>query len=177
MTHEHITQKAQNLLACIQHGLHLHDKQSTAAHLGDRSQYIGLSDIGRALECPRAALCNKVFQRPHPSLQKLLTLQRGHWLEYGIGHAFITQGLHALPQLELSLSYNDVPIKAHFDFVLAWATPHPAIRTMMVSQHFRTEKHTKLTRNIVHSLRNATLWSDIIVSRHVERTCIHPTTQ
>ncbi len=130
MTQVEVTQKAQNLLACIQHGLQLHDEQNTAKHLGNRSQYIGLSDIGRALECPRAALCNKVFQRPQPSLQKLLTQQRGHWLEHGIGQAITAQGIHALPQLELAFTHNNVPIKAHFDFVLAWKNPHPAIRIL-----------------------------------------------
>lgn len=122
--------KAASLLALIATGLHAHAEQSTALNLGDRSQYIGLSDIGRALECPRAALCNKVFARPQPNLQKLLTLQRGHWLEHGIGQALAAQGLHILPQLELSLVHNGVPIKAHMDFVLVWEKPRPAVRIL-----------------------------------------------
>ena len=122
--------KAASLLALIATGLHAHAEQSTAQTLGDRSQYVGLSDIGRALECPRAALCNKVFARPQPSLQKLLTLQRGHWLEHGIGQALAAQGLRVLPQLELSLVHNGVPIKAHMDFVLVWEKPRPAVRIL-----------------------------------------------
>ena len=122
--------KAASLLALIATGLHAHAEQSTALTLGDRSQYIGLSDIGRALECPRAALCNKVFARPQPNLQKLLTLQRGHWLEHGIGQALAAQGLRVLPQLELSLTHNGVPIKAHMDFVLVWEKPRPAVRIL-----------------------------------------------
>ena len=125
-----VTDKAAGLLALIANGLHAHAEQSTALTLGDRSQYIGLSDVGRALECPRAALCNKVFTRPHPDLQKLLTLQRGHWLEYGIGQALAAQGLRILPQLELSLTHNGVPIKAHLDFVLVWEKPRPAVRIL-----------------------------------------------
>ncbi len=128
--HTQLSEKAQNLLACIQYGLQLHDEQSTATHLGDRSQYIGLSDIGRALECPRAALCSKALQRPQATLQKLLTLQRGHWLEHGIGQAINAQGIHSLPQLELSVTHKNTPIKAHFDFVLAWEQPRPAVRIL-----------------------------------------------
>lgn len=124
------TDKATGLLVLIANGLHAHAEQSTALTLGDRSQYIGLSDVGRALECPRAALCNKVFTRPHPDLQKLLTLQRGHWLEYGIGQALAAQGLRILPQLELALTHNGTPIKAHMDFVLVWDKPRPAVRIL-----------------------------------------------
>lgn len=124
------TDKAASLLALIASGLHTHAEQSTVLTLGDRSQYIGLSDIGRALECPRAALCNKVFPRPQPDLPKLLTLQRGHWLEHGIGQALTALGLRMLPQLELALTHNNVLIKAHFDFVLVWEKPRPAIRIL-----------------------------------------------
>lgn len=124
------TDKAQNLLALISKGLHRHAEQSTAATLGDRSQYIGLSDIGRTLECPRAALAGKVLPRSHPDLSKLLTLQRGHWLEHGIGQALSAHGLHMLPQLELSIVHENVPIKAHLDFVLVWEKPRPAVRIL-----------------------------------------------
>lgn len=127
MTQAQHPDKASALLALIASGLHAHAEQATALTLGDRSQYIGLSDIGRALECPRAALCNKIFARPQPNLQKLLTLQRGHWLEHGIGQALAVQGLRVLPQLELSLTHKGVPIKAHMDFVLVWEKPRPAI--------------------------------------------------
>ncbi len=123
-----ISDKATAFLRCVQHGLHLHSEQTTAIFLGDRSQYIGISDIGRALECPRAALYNKVYTRPQANLQQLLTLQRGHWLEHGIEQAFKAQDIHILPQLELSFTHNNTPIKAHFDLVLAWEQPHPAIR-------------------------------------------------
>ena len=122
--------KAASLLALISNGLHAHAEQATALTLGDRSQYVGLSDIGRALECPRAALANKTLPRPQPDLSKLLTLQRGHWLEHGIYQALVAQNLRILPQLELSIIHNNVPIKAHMDFVLVWEQPRPAIRIL-----------------------------------------------
>lgn len=52
--------KANGLLDLLHKGLHLHAERTTALALGDRSKYVGLSDIGRALECPRAALLNKI---------------------------------------------------------------------------------------------------------------------
>lgn len=122
--------KANGLLALLHKGLHLHAERATALALGDRSKYVGLSDIGRALECPRAALLNKISPRPQASLQKLLTLQRGHWLEYGIGQALAVHNLHILPQLELAFTYNGVPIKAHLDFTLVWDNPYPAVRIL-----------------------------------------------
>ncbi len=91
--------KANGLLALLHKGLHLHAERTTALALGDRSKYVGLSDIGRALECPRAALLNKISPRPQVSLQKILTLQRGHWFEYGIGQTLAVHNLHIMPQL------------------------------------------------------------------------------
>ena len=143
MTQVH-SDKAASLLALISKGLHAHAKQATALTLGDRSQYIGLSDIGRALECPRAALANKCLPRSHPDLQKLLTLQRGHWLEHGIYQALVAQNLRILPQLELSIIHNNVPIKAHMDFVLVWEQPRPAIRILELKST-ETLPHTVYT--------------------------------
>jgi len=122
--------KAASLLALIRNGLSLHAEHTSALTLGDRSQYIGLSDVGRALECPRAALANKVHQRPQASLQKYLTMQRGHWLEHGIGQALASLGLRVFPQLEMAFEHNNTPVRAHCDFVLAWDSPRPAVRIL-----------------------------------------------
>ncbi len=122
--------KAHGLLTLLRNGLHIHSERTTALTLGDRSQYIGLSDIGRALECPRAALMNKIRPQPQASLQKHLILQRGHWLEYGIGQALAAHNLHILPQLELGFVHNGVPIKVHLDFTLVWDSPRPAVRIL-----------------------------------------------
>ena len=124
--------KATSLLMLISNGLHMHAEQRTALTLGDRSRYIGLSDIGRALECPRAALASKISHRPQFNLKKQITLQRGHWLEHGIGQALTAHGLRMLPQLELGFVHNGVPIKAHLDFVLVWEKPRPAIRILEI---------------------------------------------
>lgn len=53
--------RAQGLMTLLARGLLESSAQKTASSLGDRSQYIGMSDIGRALECPRASVGQKLF--------------------------------------------------------------------------------------------------------------------
>jgi hypothetical protein len=48
------------LLSVLAQGLQRHAKIATAATLGDRSRYIGLSDIGRGLDCLRATVAGKI---------------------------------------------------------------------------------------------------------------------
>lgn len=125
------TDRTEGLRALIRQGLEAVSQKSTAAHLGDRSTYVGMSDIGQHWECPRAALARKVVPTPN-SLERLLTLQRGHWFESGVGQALASLGLHVLPQLEISWQHQGVPIKAHLDFVLVWGAPVNAIRILEV---------------------------------------------
>lgn len=125
-----VSDKASRLLSLIATGLQLHAEQTRALTLGDRSQYIGLSDIGRALECPRAAVLRKTMPQSPQNLQKLLTLERGHWLEHGIGQALRQQHQYILPQLEIAHSHNHTPVKAHVDFALVWDSPRPAVRIL-----------------------------------------------
>ena len=123
--------RGEGLRALVHQGLQMVSKQSTAAHLGDRSTYVGMSDIGQHWECPRAALARKVLPITG-SLERLLTLQRGHWFESGVGQALASLGLHVLPQLEIYWQHQGVPIKAHLDFVLVWGAPVNAIRILEV---------------------------------------------
>lgn len=126
-----VTDRTEGLRALIRQGLQAVSTQSTAAHLGDRSTYVGMSDIGQHWECPRAALARKVLPTTN-SLERLLTLQRGHWFESGVGQALASLGLHVLPQLEINWQHQGVPIKAHLDFVLVWGAPVNAIRILEV---------------------------------------------
>ena len=50
---------AQGLLSLICSGLELHAQQETAAQLGDRTHYVGMSDIATMYDCPRAAVLRK----------------------------------------------------------------------------------------------------------------------
>ena len=123
--------RTEGLRALIRQGLQAVAHKDTLAHLGDRSGYIGMSDIGPHWECPRAALARKVLPTTN-SLERLLTLQRGHWFESGVGQALTSLGLHILPQLEINWQHQGVPIKAHLDFVLVWGAPVNAIRILEV---------------------------------------------
>ena len=123
--------RTEGLRALIRQGLQAVAHKDTLAHLGDRSSYIGMSDIGQHWECPRAALARKVLPTTN-SLERLLTLQRGHWFESGVGQALVSLGLHVLPQLEINWQHQGVPIKAHLDFVLVWGAPVNAIRILEV---------------------------------------------
>ena len=125
------TDRTEGLRALIRQGLQAVSQQNTTAHLGDRSTYVGMSDIGQHWECPRAALARKVLPITG-SLERLLTLQRGHWFESGVGQALASLGLHVLPQLEIYWQHQGVPIKAHLDFVLVWGAPVNAIRILEV---------------------------------------------
>ena len=123
--------RTEGLRALIRQGLQAVAHNDTLAHLGDRTGYIGMSDIGQHWECPRAALARKVLPTTN-SLERLLTLQRGHWFESGVGQALVSLGLHVLPQLEINWQHQGVPIKAHLDFVLVWGAPVNAIRILEV---------------------------------------------
>ena len=75
--------RAEGLRALIRQGLQAVSQQNTTAHLGDRSTYVGMSDIGQHWGCPRAALARKVLPTAD-SLERFLVLQRGHWFEAGV---------------------------------------------------------------------------------------------
>lgn len=126
-----VTDRTEGLRALIRQGLQAVAHNDTLAHLGDRSRYVGMSDIGQHWECPRAALARKVLPTAD-SLERLLTLQRGHWFEAGVGQALASLGLNVLPQLEIKWQHQGVPIKAHLDFVLVWGAPVNAIRILEV---------------------------------------------
>jgi hypothetical protein len=127
-------------MALLAKGLVESSAKRTLSSLGDRSQYIGMSDIGRALECPRAAVGNKLFgngaglevsQHDLASmLGKQLRLQRGHWFEAGVAQVFRTQALPVIAQLEINASHNQVPIKAHLDFTFVSAAGQPTVRIL-----------------------------------------------
>ena len=131
--------RAHGLIALLTRGLVESSAQRTASSLGDRSRYIGMSDIGRALECPRAAVGRKLFgngdsldhQHDLPSLLvRQLRLQRGHWFEAGIAQVFRHQRLPVIEQLEIATSHHGVPIKAHLDFVFASSVGQPTVRIL-----------------------------------------------
>ena len=127
---------AEGLLGILCCGLERSAEQRTAIQLGDRSQYVGLSDIAKMLDCPRAALAAKLFTPEYRStdeaLKHKITFHRGHWFERGVHQALIGYGLSPLSQLEIEIRYGDVPIKAHLDFTLVTDQPQPTVRILEV---------------------------------------------
>ena len=129
--------KAMGLMCQVAQGLLKHGECRTVDELGDRSKYVGLSDIGKGAECLRSAVAGKVFGSMHPAadkmldwyrdgefekvmgaLRKQLILQRGHWFEVGIEQAFDANKAKFFTQLEIDAGFDGVPVLAHLDFVL-----------------------------------------------------------
>ena len=127
---------SEGLLEILRCGLERSAEQRTAIQLGDRSQYVGMSDIAKMLDCPRAALAGKLYtpeyRSPDEALKHQLLLQRGHWFETGVHQALTGCGLSPLSQLEIEIRHENIPIKAHLDFTLVTDQPHPSVRILEV---------------------------------------------
>ena len=108
-----------SLLSLFTHALITHGQQRTASSLGDRSQYVGISDIAKAADCLRAAVAGKLpcSSTTLSSLCRELRLQRGHWFEQGVVNAFAATGQPFLHQLEIRIQHHGIPMQAHLDFV------------------------------------------------------------
>ena len=119
----------------------------TARTLGQRETYLGLSELARFAECPRAAVAAKLSSLP-AELPRLLTLQRGHWFERGVADSLSALGISLLNQLEIRCEQGEMPLVAHCDLVLVWQHPRPAVRileiksteTLPVSPHAAHER-------------------------------------
>lgn len=97
------------LLSYIRKGIQKWAKQNTKDTLGDRSKYIGASDIGG---CPFKTVMSKK-NPPINSLEQELIFFRGH-----IAEEFVSRGLTGLrieKQVEAVSELNNFPLKAHLD--------------------------------------------------------------
>lgn len=103
----------------------------TARTLGQRETYLGLSELARFAECPRAAVAAKLSSLP-AQLPRLLTLQRGHWFERGVADSLSALGISLLNQLEIRCEQGEMPLVAHCDLVLVWQHPRPAVRILEI---------------------------------------------
>jgi len=107
------------ILSLLAQGLEADRLQQGQTSLGDRKRYLGMSDLSRAITCPRAVIAAKLNpDGPGRPLETLLRLSRGHWLEYGVEAALSAIKQRYLSQVEISIDYKGVPIKAHLDLVL-----------------------------------------------------------
>ena len=147
----HLSARSTALLSLLAKGLQIHSQNSTMTQLGDRSGYVGMSDIGRALECLRAAVAAKLQPAIRPGgsdeivdnmctrqlLRRELILQRGHWQEAGIASALSAAGLNPIPQLEIEATCHGVPIKVHLDLTFVWGGNAPAVRILELKSNER----------------------------------------
>lgn len=140
------TTKSKALLAQVARGLVRHSEERTSRTLGDRTSYVGMSDVGRGIECQRAAVAGKVidcgpsditrlfqdgeWDRIHAVLRRQLILQRGHWLEDGIEAALRANSVSLIPQLEIAVTDEATPIRAHLDFTVVRGGTRPAVRVL-----------------------------------------------
>ena len=167
----------QGLLALLAHGLVRHAYRQTRETLGDRSRYVGLSDVGKGLFCLRAAVADKLGSTSdHPDtvpglvktgdwttlsslLNRQLVLQRGHWLESGVEAAYQAAGQAYVAQLEIAPD-GPVPIRAHLDFVLFRPGARPAVRIVEL-------KSTKTIPDSLYSAHEAQLYGQLgLLARH-----------
>lgn len=152
---QHDQKKANGLLALLTKGLLTHSARETARQLGDRRLYIGMSDIGKGMECLRSAVASKIGISHNPVsneinglssseisriLARQITLQRGHWQEIGIENALTATGVKLIPQLEISAEVGGIPIKAHLDFTLVWGGQKPAVRILELKSNEQIPK-------------------------------------
>ena len=89
-------------------------KLDTESSLGDRSTYIGASDV---TSCLRKAYLSKIQPVEH-SLEQMIIFERGHNGELIIEKALQTSGIKYQSQVEIEDNSLDVPIKAHLDFIV-----------------------------------------------------------
>ena len=119
------------LLDIFRQGLVHVAHEHTARTLGQRETYLGLSELARFAECPRAAVAAKLSSLP-AELPRLLTLQRGHWFERGVADSLSALGISLLNQLEIRCEQGEMPLVAHCDLVLVWQRPRPAVRILEI---------------------------------------------
>jgi len=87
--------------------------QQTVETLGDRSAYLGASDIGA---CPRKTILSKI-KPPEADLVTLLRFRRGHMAEDIVAAAFTAAGFTNFDRQVEVRHPGDVPLTAHLDFV------------------------------------------------------------
>lgn len=106
----------------------------TQATLGDRSKYIGMSDIAKGFGCLRSAVASRVqpgSKYPDPGeieyysesevkkrFEGIRPLERGHEQESGLVSAFNALGYDFVQQLEIRVEHEGVPIHVHLDFTV-----------------------------------------------------------
>ena len=128
-----LTNRNEALLDLIRRGLVISGEHQRQAILGERLSYVGMSDIGQFIQCPRVSIIHRLsLQKADENLSRTLTLQRGHWFEDGVAKALSALNLPFVRQLEIAVDNDGCPVRAHLDFVLVSARPRPTVRVLEV---------------------------------------------
>lgn len=87
--------------------------RNKSAELGDRTRYIGSSDIG---SCARKVYLQRKEPRT-PNVSTLIRFSRGHLAENLIEKIFVAGGLKHLFDTQVEVRHPQYPLKAHIDFL------------------------------------------------------------
>lgn len=98
-------------------GLQKLSRLHTIETLGDRSSYLGASEIGA---CPRKTILSKITPREY-DLPTLLRFERGHMAEDVVANALNAAGFSNFER-QVVVSSGDLPVTAHIDFVFTSET-------------------------------------------------------
>jgi CRISPR-associated exonuclease Cas4 len=101
--------------------------QESKESLGDRSKYIGASDVGG---CPFKAIKEKL-EKPEYSIEKQIVFQRGHIAEELV--AKMINGVSCERQVEVKGEIDNFPLIAHLDFLIRGKTRSVIIEAKTVS--------------------------------------------
>ena len=100
---------------------------------GERLSYVGMSDIGQFIQCPRVSIIHRLsLKKADENLSRTLILQRGHWFEDGVAKALSALNLPVVRQLEIAVDNDRCPVRAHLDFLLVSVQPCPTVRVLEV---------------------------------------------
>ena len=98
------------------------NQRRTAKSLGNRALYIGASDIAASFGCERRVVLNKTLPEDEAeeiSIKSLLSLERGHWVEAGIGKALASKASHFLSGVSIDFTTEaGTPVQIHPDFIV-----------------------------------------------------------
>ena len=126
----------QKILSLLTRGFVACSQKHTATTLGDRSRYVGMSDIGKAADCLRVAVAGKIYPPKVPAAEKQfnrdallrhLRMRRGQWFENGVAEAFQSSGTPVLHQMSIHTRHNQTPVIAHLDFVFIRNSERPCV--------------------------------------------------
>ena len=101
-----------NLIPFIETAVAAHNR-SKSAELGDRTQYIGSSDVAG---CARKAYLQKLYPVT-PDFNTMMKFSRGHVAETLIQEMFDAAGARHLYDTQVEVRHPAHPLKAHIDFL------------------------------------------------------------